>query len=323
MTDRAFQDASVFRNGVAIAVAIGVGFSKREKPTPIQSQWRLHSFCNLWQAFDMRTQYNKDYYAILGVAHNATDAEIRKAYRKLALEWHPDRNQGKSEATEKFKEISEAYAVLIDPSKRPQYDQARQSGTEEFRYSQEDILRDFFRNPAATAIFEELAREFERMGMRVDRQYFHQTLFGGRATVTGGVYVVTPFSGIPMLFRLVRAALQGAGLIAPPQKRSVPGPARIFSGIARFGRWLIGAGEHKGVIATADVTQPLHITFSEASHGASKQVTVTTGPGPENVLLKIPAGIKPGAQLRLRGKGRSNPDGTRGDLYLQVTINNN
>ena len=270
----------------------------------------------------MRAKYSKDYYAILGVAHDATDVEIRKAYRRLALEWHPDRNQGRSEATEKFKEISEAYAVLIDSSKRFQYDQARQSGTEEFRYSQEDILRDFFRNPAATAIFEELAREFERMGMRVDRQYFHRTLFGGRATVTGGVYVVTPFSGIPTLFRLVRAALQGAGLIAPPQKRSITGPAGVFSGIARFGKWLIGAGKDNEAITPSDVTQALHITSSEASHGASKQVTVTTGSGSENVLLKIPAGIKPGAQLRLRGKGKSNPDGTRGDLYLQVTISN-
>jgi DnaJ-class molecular chaperone len=267
----------------------------------------------------MRTQQEKDYYAILGVGRNATDAEIRKAYRKLALEWHPDRNQGRSEATERFKEISEAYAVLIDTSKRHQYDQAGRPGTEDFRYSQEDIFRDFFRNPAATAIFEELAREFERMGMRVDRQYFHETLFGGRANVTGGVYVVTPFSGIPAFFRLVRAALQGAGLIEPPSKSPTSSSAKILSGIARFGRWLIGAGEH-ATITTSDVAQPLRITSSEASNGASKQVTITTGPGSESVLLKIPAGIRQGAQLRLRGKGKSNPDGTRGDLYLHVKI---
>ncbi|SEF74459.1 molecular chaperone DnaJ [Caloramator fervidus] len=65
----------------------------------------------------------KDYYAILGVDRNATDEEIKKAFRKLALQYHPDRNPGNKEAEEKFKEINEAYQVLSDPQKRAQYDQ--------------------------------------------------------------------------------------------------------------------------------------------------------------------------------------------------------
>ena len=71
----------------------------------------------------------KDYYSILGVSRNATDEELKKAYRKLALKWHPDRNKdNKKEAEEKFKEISQAYEVLSDKEKRQVYDQYGEEG---------------------------------------------------------------------------------------------------------------------------------------------------------------------------------------------------
>src|SRR3990172_10633708 len=117
-----------------------------------------------------RTRQAKDYYGILGVHPEATADEIRKAYRRLALEWHPDRRAGDARAEERFKEISEAYAVLMDPAKRREYDGARQAGAPgAFRHSREEIFRDLFADPRASAIFEELAREFERMGMQVSR----------------------------------------------------------------------------------------------------------------------------------------------------------
>ena len=65
----------------------------------------------------------KDYYELLGINRNAGEEEIKKAYRKLALQHHPDRNPGDKQAEEKFKEVSEAYSVLSDPHKRSQYDQ--------------------------------------------------------------------------------------------------------------------------------------------------------------------------------------------------------
>src|SRR5512135_2505008 len=65
----------------------------------------------------------KDYYKSLGVERNATEAEIKSAFRKLALQFHPDRNQGNKQAEEKFKEINEAYEVLSDTQKRARYDQ--------------------------------------------------------------------------------------------------------------------------------------------------------------------------------------------------------
>ena len=83
-----------------------------------------------------------DYYKILGVDKKADAEAIKKAYRKLALKYHPDRNPGNKEAEEKFKKISEAYAVLSDPEKRKQYENF---GSDQFsqRYSQEDIFRNF------------------------------------------------------------------------------------------------------------------------------------------------------------------------------------
>ncbi len=83
-----------------------------------------------------------DYYEVLGVKKNATKAEMKKAYKKLAMKYHPDRNKGKKQAEEKFKKINEAYAVLSDDNKRKQYDQFGAEGFSN-RFSQEDIFSNF------------------------------------------------------------------------------------------------------------------------------------------------------------------------------------
>ena len=84
----------------------------------------------------------EDYYQVLGVDKKASADEIKKAYRKLALKWHPDKNPNNKAAEEKFKKISEAYAVLSDDKKRGEYDQFGSADQFRQQYSQEDIFRD-------------------------------------------------------------------------------------------------------------------------------------------------------------------------------------
>jgi len=101
----------------------------------------------------------KDYYRILGVPRNATDNQIKKAYRKLAMQYHPDRNPGKEPwANEKFKEINEAFSVLGDPTKRKQYDQFGTVGN----------IGDIFGSPFTRTTFEDVMKDFGGSGLGFD-----------------------------------------------------------------------------------------------------------------------------------------------------------
>lgn len=270
-----------------------------------------------------RTRSDHDYYALLGVQPEATEEDIRKAYRRLALRWHPDRNPGNADAAERFKEISEAYAVLTNRRRRSEYDASRRTGAAGgFQASREDLFHDLFANPHASAVFEDLAREFERSGMRVDRQFFQQTLFGGRTVVTGGVFVVGPVS-MRSLFRLARVALGGARP-APVQERAVPPPGEppgVLSVLGRLGRWLFGLpAPAPHALRDADLVVRLRLTPVEAARGGRKRVTLAGDGRSQDVLVRIPPGVRTGTRLRLRGKGRALGDGSRGDAYLAVEV---
>lgn len=284
-----------------------------------------------------RARPGVDYYRTLGLHPEAAEEEIRRAYRRLALQWHPDRNPGDPQAEERFKEISEAYAVLIDPAKRREYDRARLAGVPgDFRHTREDLFRDLFADPRASAIFAELAREFERMGMRVDSHFFQQTLFGGRAVVTGGIFIITPLTPVFALFRLARAALRGAQAVRQveaPAAPPLPRPRGILDRLAHAGRWLLGlppGGVAEGVAvgegtspapaAEGAVTFPLRLTRAEAAQGGRKRVTLRGDGALDEVVVTIPPGIRAGTRLRLRGKGHATPGGRPGDLYLVVEV---
>jgi DnaJ-class molecular chaperone len=266
-----------------------------------------------------RGPYDRDYYRILGVHLEATEDEIRRAYRRLALQWHPDRNPGSTEAEERFKEISEAYAVLIDRTKRGDYDRVRRgTGPGDFHVNREDVFRDLFTDPRASAIFEELARELQRMGLRVDRQDFQTTLFGGRTVVTGQVVIVSPWAPLMALARLVGAALRGQRPAEPASLPEAPGQ-RMLRGLGRVARWFFGlspATPGSG-LARDDVVLQLRVSSEEARRGVRKQITLPDG---GDVIVQIPAGVRNGTRLRLRGKGRRRDDGSRGDAYLAVEV---
>jgi curved DNA-binding protein len=127
----------------------------------------------------------KDYYGILDVSRNASDVEIKKAYRKLAMQYHPDRNPGKEKwANEKFKEINEAYGVLGDPQKRRQYDQFGTVGD----------IGDIFGSPSTTTTFEEMMRDLGGAGLRFD---FLDDIFGDFLKGRGSSFSFRSFGGRP------------------------------------------------------------------------------------------------------------------------------
>jgi curved DNA-binding protein len=133
----------------------------------------------------------KDYYGILGVPRNASDVEIKKAYRKLAMQYHPDRNPGKEKwANEKFKEINEAYGVIGDPQKRKQYDQFGTVGD----------IGDIFGSPFTRTTFEEMMKDFGGAGLGLD---FLDDIFGDLLKGRGSSFSFRSFSGGPgrVIFR--------------------------------------------------------------------------------------------------------------------------
>ncbi len=273
----------------------------------------------------------KDYYKILGVPRNATQEEIKKAYRRLALKYHPDRNRGNKEAEEKFKEINEAYAVLSDPEKRRQYDMF---GSAEFekRYSQEDIFRGF----NFESIFKDLGIEFD-LGriFKFDFSDLFSHLFDTHEHTTrfkrespemilelpvsleevarGGekVISVAPLGRIERVKvkippgvkegQLLRLAAKGP--LRPDGKR-----ADLFLKVKYEPHPLY---ERNG----SDLFVTKEVPLSTFLLGGEVEVPTLYG---KTVKVKVPQGTKPGAKLRLKGLGLPDQNGTKGNLYVKL-----
>jgi curved DNA-binding protein len=267
----------------------------------------------------------KDYYKLLEVDRDASDEQIRKSYRKLALKYHPDRNPGNPGAEEHFKEIAEAYGVLIDPVKRSEYNRWFATGAQErmagggFRYSQEEIFQDLFKDPRFSRVFQDLFREFERAGFRFDQNFFDQTFFGGRGVFFGAFFLWGPFG-----FRRMKIGRpqQGSKLA-----RSETPQIQPFGLLKRLGKKIgnlllasqkqLPAGRQNTTLRPQDLTYNLIIPTTEAERGTWITISIDRGRGQEKLKVRIPPGTSSGRRLRLKGKGRA--DGN-GDLYLTVNL---
>ncbi|ACL04482.1 DnaJ domain-containing protein [Desulfatibacillum aliphaticivorans] len=260
------------------------------------------------------------YYEILGVEKSATEQEIKSAYRKKAFECHPDRNPDDPQAEEKFKKVSEAYAVLMDEDKRRQYDAAQAFGGSGggFSYSQEEIFRDMFNNPQASQIFRDLFREFENAGLRTDPQFYQQVFFRGGPLIIGGAILLGAMSGVWR--ELFAAASGGTGAAARTAVKTKPG---ILSKIGqKAGRYLLKKAiqsSQKTMLDSSDITYNLTVSREEARAGKQVELALHHTSAREILKVSIPAGVRDNTRLRLKGKGRVSPVG-RGDMYVLVRV---
>ena len=272
-----------------------------------------------------------DYYEVLGISEEADAETIKRAYRKLALKYHPDRNPGDPRAEDRFKEISEAYGVLIDPSKRAQYDQLRKGGSfhgyhasnqsQGFGYQAEDIYRDIFSNPQFSDVFSELAREFSMRGFRFDERFVRQVFFGGRGFSFGGIIFGMPFGAAGRRGRAwpssdqVRAS-HGTVVQSHPAPFSLKKIARKALEFVnrRITTKLPAHGK------TADIHLVLPVSPDTIKYGKKVDIKFKRDNHIEHLRVTIPRGMTPGKKLRLAGKGNSGTKG-RGDLYLTVQVN--
>jgi DnaJ-class molecular chaperone len=268
----------------------------------------------------------KDYYQMLGVRREASEEEIKQAYRKLALRYHPDRNPGNLQSEEQFKTISEAYGVLNDRKKRGQYDSHGATFKQTYQYRQEEIFRDMFRNPSSQDLFRELSKEFERYGVRFDQKFVNRVFFGGRGIFFGGVFFAGPhFGGEPFARGFGRTgAFDRKHGRRPAREAKVERPKDGV--LSRFGQKIetlfLGHAPHSTPAKrTLDIDYHLTLTKGEAAGGSKIRIAYNRGQTSEKLEVTIPAGTKSGSRLRLGGKGRSNPEGgSPGDLYLQIKI---
>ncbi len=226
----------------------------------------------------------KDYYQLLGVNKNASKDELKKAFRKLAMKYHPDKNKNDKAAEEKFKEINEAYAVLSNDQKRKQYDMFGADGFRQ-RYSQEDIFRGFnFKD-----IFSDIGIGDIFGGM------------GGRGRGGGGG------SFFDELFR-------GGG--RGRRKSTNNGGSFHFNGNP-FGDNGAGPGNGHSQVQETE----LHVMLEDIVNGSKKRLTLDTGSGVETLEVTIPKGIENGQKMRLKGKGTPDPfTKQRGDLFCKIVL---
>jgi curved DNA-binding protein len=279
-----------------------------------------------------------DYYQILGVKKDASQDEIKKAYRKLAMKYHPDHTKGDKGAEEKFKKISEAYAVLSDKEKRKEYDTFGSEGFRQ-RFSQEDIFRGFD--------FGDIFREFGFGGgdFFSGRSGGRRFNFGGGSSYNfGGGQQQAQIKGSDLVYELpltLREVAAGTSKVVTLQHQggtenlTVKIPAGFVTGkklrLAGKGNPSPYGGPAGDLFIKSKVlndpvfdaeNQDLYLNrelkLSEAILGTTISVPTIDD---KQLSLKIPAGTKHGTKMRLSGHGLPSMKGNKkGDLFVRIQV---
>ncbi len=285
---------------------------------------------------------HKDYYKILGVNKNATEKEIKQAFRKQAKQWHPDANQDNPNAEARFKEVNEAYEVLSDATKRSTYDQFGSVNPQDFgfggagspgggRYTYTTSTDDMGGSPFADILEQFLGgrgRNARGRGANVSQDPFG---FGGTMGRTNGQDIEQPVT-----ISLREAYSGGVRIVTKGERKlrvNIPAGATDGTRIRLAGEGGAGAGggltgdlylvvqieedqqfQRKG----DDLTVEVKVDMFTATLGGEVEVPTLDRP----VKLRIPAGSQSGKKFRLTGKGMPNvkqPDHT-GDLYARLLV---
>lgn len=263
----------------------------------------------------------RDYYEVLGVPRDAGAEDIKKAYRKLAFKYHPDKNPGKEEeAEEKFKEVSEAYEVLSDPQKRATYDQFGHAGMEGafkgggfgwsdfthfddlrgWGFNLSDVLEDFAESIFGTGFGTATRRGGPRRGASIGYQLeldFTEAAFGAEKTVT-------------VKRSEICSTCKGSGAKPGSKKKTCPdcggnGQVVMSSGFLSVSR-TCSRCRGGGTLITSPCSKC----------DASGRVKVS-----RKIKVKIPKGVNTGTRLRISGEGEGGTNGGgRGDLYVDIYL---
>ncbi|WP_025134846.1 DnaJ C-terminal domain-containing protein [Leucobacter sp. PH1c] len=275
---------------------------------------------------------DKDFYQILGVSKTASDAELKKTYRKLARTYHPDSNPGDAAAEAKFKEISEAYSVLSDAEQRAEYDQIRAMGAGSARFTAGGGGGQGFED-----VFGGMFGGAQRGGQHFSYQQGGGQNFDDIFGMFGGAQRgPQPGRDVQASTTLdFETAVQGktVTLQAPSGTVKVKIPAGVSDGqkikVRGKGEPSPNGGQPGDIILTVAVRKhpvfereghnlrlKLPITFSEAALGATVEVPTLGG---DPVKLKVQPGTPSGRVLRVKGRGVKTAKAT-GDLLAEVQV---
>ncbi len=228
----------------------------------------------------------RDYYEILGVPRNAGPDEIKKAHRKLVRQHHPDVNRNNPQAAEKFKEVQEAYDVLSDQTKRRNYDQFGHAGVGAGAAP-----------GAGGDPFEAFRRAQRGSGGPGGRTRTWQT---GPGTTVEDFDFDLGGEGMGDIFEQLFGA-RGAG-----------------AGTGRRGGAAGARGRHEPQRG-ADIEYPVSLTFEQAARGTALPLQINRDGKVETIEIKIPAGVKEGSRVRIKGRGEQT-GGPPGDLFIITTV---